>query len=295
MRWSPGSHHFFSLSLLPVLTVRAEGVRIVVAEGDTLSTLAEKYLDEPRDWVEVAKVNRLEDPHLLFPGQELFIPQHLLKGVPAMGKVTFARGEVLIRYFRNSGWEPVSVSQEIPPGSRLRTGVDSALEIVFEDGSACFLMPESSLEVLRARKRGEHHFFRDLFLEVGRIITRLQEALGNESRFHIRTPSATAAARGTEFRVGSDQRRDTRIEVLEGMVGAASRGKQVTLEEGEGTLVRRGGRPMEPQRLLDPPSPEHIEAAYNRMPLEFRFQPVPGAANFLDFPADCGVGLVLVR
>lgn len=261
-------------------SVRAEDVRIVVAEGDNLATLSEKYLDEPSDWIAVARVNELKDPHLIFPGQELVIPEHLLKGVPALGKATFVRGEVLMMRSRETGWEPLSLSEEIPAESRVRTGADGALEITFEDGSSCFLKPQTSLKIAKARKRGAHHFFRDFFLEVGRIITRLQGAVGSGSRFNIRTPSATAAARGTEFRVSSDERRDTRVEVLVGMVGAASRGRGVTLEEGEGTLVRRGLKPVEPRKLLGPPSPDSVETAYNKMPLEFRFHPVPGARSY---------------
>ncbi len=261
-------------------SVRAEDVRIVVAEGDNLATLSEKYLDEPRDWLAVASVNELKDPHLIFPGQELVIPEHLLKGVPALGKATFVRGEVLIMRSRDTGWEPLSLSEEIPAESRIRTGADGALEITFEDDSSCFLKSHTSLKISKARKRGAHHFFRDLFLEVGRIISRLQGAVGSGSRFNIRTPSATAAARGTEFRVSSDERKDTRIEVLGGTVGAASRLRGVTLEEGEGTLVRRGLKPVEPRKLLGPPSPDAIQAVYNKMPLEFRFHPVPGATGY---------------
>ena len=260
--------------------IRAEELRIVVAEGDSLATLSEKYLDEPGDWLSVARANDLKDPHLIFPGQELVIPAQLLKGVPAMGRAAFVKGEVEIMTAREDGWEPLNPGAEIPPGSRIRTGVDGSLEITFEDGSLCFLKPGSSLRISKARKRGIDHYVRDFVLEVGRIITRVQRAVGSGSRLNIRTPSATAAARGTEFRVSADDRRDTRIEVLEGTVGAMSRGRGVTLEEGEGTLVRRGGSPMEPRRLLEPPAPDSVQATYNKLPLELRFQPVAGAAGF---------------
>jgi hypothetical protein len=251
-----------------------------VANGDTLVTLTEKYLDEPADWIAVAKVNQLKDPNVIHPGQELLIPAHLLKGVPAEGKATFVMGEVLMRCSQETVWEPVELDDPIPPESWIRTGADGALEITFEDGSACMLKPESSLKVTKARKRGVHYFFRDFFLEMGRIITRLQKAVGGESRFNVRTPSATAAARGTEFRVSADRRRDTRVEVLEGTVDAANRGRPVTLAEGEGTIIRRGMRPMEPRKLLEAPSPVLIEEAYNKMPLTFHFHPVAGAVGY---------------
>lgn len=255
-------------------------MRIVVANGDTLVTLSEKYLDEPADWITVAEVNQLKDPNMIHPGQELLIPAYLLKGVPADGKVAFVMGEVVIRHSRETEWEPLEIDDQIPPDSWIRTGADGAVEITFEDGSSCMLKPESSLKVIRARKRSVHHFFMDFLLEMGRIITRLQKAVGGDSRFNIRTPSAIAAARGTEFRVSADRRRDTRVEVLDGTVDAASRGKAVTLSEGEGTLIRRGKKPLEPRKLLEPPSPVLLEETYNKMPLTFRFQPVTGAAGY---------------
>lgn len=260
--------------------IGAEDLRIVVTEGDNLATLSEKYLDEPGDWLAVARANGLKDPHLIHPGQELVIPAHLLKGVPAMGRANFVKGDVQIMAPPEDGWRPLDPGEEIPPGSRIRTGAEGFLEMTFEDGSVCFVKPGASLRILRARKRGIDHYFRDFMLELGRIVARLQRATGSGSRWNIRTPSATAAARGTEFRVSADERRDTRVEVLEGTVGAMSRGRGVTLEEGEGTLIRRGRAPMEPRRLLDPPVPDSVQATYNKLPLEFRFHPVPGAAGF---------------
>lgn len=260
--------------------VRAEDLRITVAEGDSLATLAEKYLDEPGDWPAVARANDLRDPNLIYPGQELVIPEHLLKGLPALGTAVFVKGDVQIIHPHEHVWEPLEPGEEIAAGSRIRTGADGGLEISFEDGSVCFLKPETSLRITRARKRGIDHFVRDLFMELGRIITRLQKAAGGGSRFHIRTPSATAAARGTDFRVSADRRRNTRVEVLHGTVGAAGRGREVTLEAGEGTLVRRGGAAIEARKLLEPPVPEGLQAAYNKLPLEFRFQPVSEAASY---------------
>ena len=282
----PSADRVFLMVLLATFSLgawecaRGEDVRIVVAEGDNLATLSEKYLDEPADWLSVARANDLKDPHLIFPGQELVIPAHLLKGLPAMGTATFVKGDVRIMTTLEDGWEPLASGREIPPGSRIRTGADGSLEITFEDGSACFVKSGASLRISKARKRGGDHYVRDLLLEVGKIITRLQRAVGSGSRFNIRTPSATAAARGTEFRVSADDRKDTRIEVLEGTVAAANRGREVTLQEGEGTLIRRGGAPMQPLRLLEPPAPDSVQTTYNKLPLEFRFHPVSGAAGF---------------
>jgi LysM repeat protein len=56
-----------------------------VQQGDTLFKIGQRY---DIDWPSVAKANRLEDPNLIFPGQQLCIPsQSLPVTEPQFGKV----------------------------------------------------------------------------------------------------------------------------------------------------------------------------------------------------------------
>jgi nucleoid-associated protein YgaU len=52
------------------------GLTHTVAEGDTLRSLAERFLVSPEDWYRIYEVNqdRLANPDHLYPGQELAIP-----------------------------------------------------------------------------------------------------------------------------------------------------------------------------------------------------------------------------
>jgi len=58
------------LAFLVPLSVYAfdeEVVEIVVEEGDYLIKLGEEYLEDPHRWKEVARINHLKNPDLIYP------------------------------------------------------------------------------------------------------------------------------------------------------------------------------------------------------------------------------------
>ena len=105
------------------------------------------------------------------------------------------------------------------------------------------MKPQSTVGLKKARVRGMVYILRELILEVGRMITRIRKSTGQESRFEIVTPAATAGARGTDFRTASDRDAVTRVEVLSGTVDARAGRRTVVLNKGEGTVVKKGRRP----------------------------------------------------
>ncbi|HSE42651.1 MAG TPA: LysM peptidoglycan-binding domain-containing protein [Acidobacteriota bacterium] len=48
--------------------------RWVVAQGDSLWFIAAKEYGDPKDWRRIADANKLDNPRLIFPGQEIAIP-----------------------------------------------------------------------------------------------------------------------------------------------------------------------------------------------------------------------------
>lgn len=51
-----------------------------VVAGDCLWTIAEKYYQNGFNWVTIAKENKLENPDLIFPNQELVLPELKVTG-----------------------------------------------------------------------------------------------------------------------------------------------------------------------------------------------------------------------
>jgi hypothetical protein len=271
------------LFLLPPLAECASDdqvVEIVVKKGESLYHICELFLENPQDWRQVASVNRLKNPEMIHPGQKLVIPVRLLRGVPVDGVVTFITGDVSIKEKQTQAWRSLHLNEKVVQGNWVQTGPNGAVEITFENEFTVFLRPDTVVEISAARKKGALFLLYRLFLSAGKTISRLQQITGKESRYEIRTPSAVAAPRGTEFRTAVDSDVNTRLEVLAGEVGVRAAKKAVDIKTGEGTLVKKGLPPAAPRKLLPAPDLIDFQPLYRTLPLEFRLGKVAGARSY---------------
>jgi len=255
-------------------------IEVTVVRNDNLIRICREYLDDPLQWREIARVNGLKDPHFILPGQTLMFPVDLLKGIPIEGKVTFIKGDVSYREKDDDIWSSLNLDDSVIQGSGIKTGEESSVEITFEDGASFLMRSDTTLTISKAVKKGTSQIIRELFLKAGKIISNIKKATGSDPRFKIQTPSAIAAARGTEFRVSSDAQKTTRSEVLKGVVEVEAMKKEVMVKEGEGTLVRKDEPPVKPKKLLPPPAPVDLQLLYRVMPLKFRFEKIKDALSY---------------
>ncbi|MCP5107788.1 MAG: LysM peptidoglycan-binding domain-containing protein, partial [bacterium] len=172
-------------------------ITVTVEKGDNLSGICKKYLEDPGDCPWVAMVNRIKDPEKIFPGQKLIIPGILLKGNSISAAVTFIKGDVNIQAEKDGPWIPLHLNDLVKQGSRIKTGKESVVEITFEDGSSILLRSDTTFGVTAARERDTFYTLRSFFLKIGRTVSTIKKATGQQSRFEIHTPTTVAAARGT--------------------------------------------------------------------------------------------------
>ena len=141
-------------------------------------------------------MNHLARADLIFPGQQLIIPVHFLRGVPIKGLVTFLKGQVEMMPPGAESWQRLEADAAVQEGSSISTGHDGSVEITFPNGDALLLRPGASLTVSKARQKSETYFAFDFFLRAGRAISKVRKITGKEKQFKITTPSAIAGARG---------------------------------------------------------------------------------------------------
>ena len=272
----------FLFSLFP-MSVSADddhSIEFIVKDGDNLYNICEKILENPDDWRWVAMVNRISNPHRIFPGQKLVIPTRLLKGIPIDGLVTFIKGVVSIKLAETEDWKKLQLNDKITQGNWIRTSEQGTIEISFQNHFSVLLRPNTIIEITAAREKSAIYLMYKLFLDIGKAISKIKQSTGKETRFEIRTPSAVAAARGTEFRAGVDPVITTRLEVLAGRVDVQAAKQKVALKAGEGTVVKKDKAPAIPKKLLHSPPLTNYQPLYRTMPLEFQFESIPGATSY---------------
>ncbi|NIR03197.1 MAG: hypothetical protein GTN78_23835, partial [Gemmatimonadales bacterium] len=101
-------------------------------------------------------------------------------------------GRVEIQTRGKGDWKPVGRGvREVSPGDHVRTGPDSSLHIVTDDGTRIALGPETEI-VLRepAKPRGWRV-----------VLGRAWAAITGRGRLEVRAPGAIAAAEGTIFQL----------------------------------------------------------------------------------------------
>ena len=258
---------------------KEDSVELRVEKGDKLIHLCRKYLEDPERWREVAKFNRMKNPDLILPGQGVKIPVSLMPRVPVDGKVTFIYGDAKVQKVEKAEWAALNLGDLVSQGSRMQTGKASSVEVTFEDRNSIFMKSDTALGITTSEKRGSSYSVNNFYLVIGRIITKLKEATGSDSRIDISTPSAVASVRGTEFRVSTDDKASMRTEVLTGTVRVSAMETTVRLNEGEGTYVQKGAAPVSPRKLLLPPKPVDFKPIYKELPLKLTFEETAGLSS----------------
>jgi hypothetical protein len=255
-------------------------VELTVTKNDNLISIGRKYLDDPSKWPEVGRINRLKDFDLIHTGQLLILPVRLLKGVPVDGRVLFIKGDVTVRAAGGESWTALQPNDLVRQGSLIRTGHESIVEIAFDDGTSFLQRSDTTLGLNKMERKGGVYLFQRLILPLGRVLMKVRRATGQDSRIEIQTPSATAVARGTDFRVSVDAKETTFSEILEGNVDVEAMQEVVVLKEGEGTRVNKGEPPLKPRKLLPPPAPVELQPLYRTMPFSLKFGNVEGAVTY---------------
>jgi len=258
--------------------------QLTIQEGDTLSGLAQRWLAEPRRWPELQKHNKIENPNRLVPGSVLAIPAGLLR--EKFTELTVA--SVSGRAHKADG-SALAVGDRLREGGSVKTAGDGYVTIKLADGSTLKLQAQSQLAIARARATPNSAATEtQLQLNAGKAEVQFNPAKASGSRFEIRTGFASAAVRGTAFRVASDAR-GTRTEVTEGTIafaglppdaGRAAPTDSVPVPEGYGSLVDESRKPIPPVRLLAAPALPQ-EPVFQRAPtLKFAFPALEGAVSY---------------
>jgi hypothetical protein len=242
-----------------------------VVPGDTLVGITDRFLEPPHRWQDLRDLNRIRDPRRLAPGTDLLIDPQWLRGEPAGLTVGEVGGSATL------DGTPLTAGAVGGEGSRIETGPDGVVVLRLRDGTQLTIPPASTVRFERLRQYlGTDSIDARIDIERGAIETR--SAPGRARPLRVRTPAATAAVRGTEFRVRSGGS-TTAVEVLTGAVAADGPAGGAALSAGEGALAAID-RPPRVETLLPAPSLDALPARLEATAGTLRFAPVTGAAGY---------------
>jgi len=271
-------------------------VKYIVAPGDTMIGIARKLLKPDLDWRYLRAVNGLDNVRRLIPGQRLRIPANWIRPNPVEMGVDSFSGDVSIN------GQPASADMQIKESDLIETGENSTVLVTLPDGTQMQIAPSSQVRIDRLRKYfGNDAVDARVRLEKGGLDTRVTPEkdfvpnkpgtvvpdfrtapsgnLNPARRFIIQTPKATAAVRGTEFRVSEDDAKASSA-VLEGEVNWSAGQVQIGLDQGFGSTADDSGSVTEPELLLPAPKLIAPDSDVSDLVTKLDFDTIEGAVQY---------------
>lgn len=151
------------------------------------------------------------------------------------------------------------VGSKIAPGETVISGAEGRAKIVMSDRNVINISPSTTLQISKYEndsKSGAKNV--ELTLLEGKVRNNVEQTYdGEKSKFQIKTPTAVAGVRGTQFMTSFNrQTQMTSVVTLKGTVSFAAVnasgqvvGKPVLVNKGESTSAASGQAPEAPKKL----------------------------------------------
>lgn len=147
----------------------------------------------------------------------------------------------------SSEWMIARHGEPLFAGAHIRTAALSSATVLFWDGSSLNIGPQAEvvIEELDARAGGDPRII-VLNQLSGESEHQVAASTNPDSKYEVRTSAATAAAKGTAFRVRVSQNGDALINVSEGTVAVSGQEKTVLVKSGQATSAGLEQPPADP-------------------------------------------------
>lgn len=160
------------------------------------------------------------------------------------------------------------VGTKVNAGDMIVTGTDSRAKIVMSDRNIINLSPNTKLKIESYVNDGKSKNVNLSLLE-GKVRNNVEQKYDNDkNKFEIRTPTAVAGVRGTQFITSYDGvSQKTEVITLQGQVElrnlapttGAAKEEKVLVEKGEKSTVASGGAAPEPPQKMPPETLKEVD------------------------------------
>ncbi|MEE4135666.1 MAG: FecR domain-containing protein [Desulforhopalus sp.] len=240
-------------------------VPLTVQKGANLIQITKKYCTPEGHWRDLARLNKLEKPYRIFPGQTINIPLSLLQTEGLSARVAALSGGVFV--LNGEELQSVSKGDLIYPGQTLVTDEDGFAQLVFPYHKYTRVSGGARFAITYLVRLVDDSLQAEFFLERGRVVHSIRQQLRPSESFRTKTLVSVTGVRGTEFRLKMADAAGNIVETVTGKVSVAAGGRTLAVTAGEGTRVLPGQTPEKPRRLPQPPLVEPVEDLYRSLPV----------------------------
>jgi hypothetical protein len=279
-------------AFLAAPTVRGQTLPIppsgnyVVQQGDTLESIAQKFLGSPERWREIVSANpAITNPHFITPGAKIrIIPARNIAAKRATIEQVFRQVD---RMTLPRPWAPASVGGVLQERDGVRTFQKSSSELRF-DNETRMVVSEDSVVFLREGTPAPENVSRkaieiragqaDLMVKNGPDGPNDFEFVIGETRGTTK-PGAKGASASRARRAGDG---GSRIMIYDGEAEITAGGRTVPVPPGMGMAVSADGRTSGPEALMPAPRPltPNDSQSFDYSNPTFDWDPVPGAQTY---------------
>ena len=249
-------------------TSQASVWNYIIKKNDSFERLFQNYLAKHENVEALANFNHHRLSKKLQPGQVISIPVEMLKHIPARVQVVLVYGDVNAFDATSKISHKVNNGDFLGQGDSLTVNKNSLAKLHFADGTAVDVQSNSTLTIVSSYQlAGIENYVTDLKLTKGRteVVANPGHTIGN--KLQVQTPSAIAAVRGTQFRVGAEESFSLQ-ETLDGQVAFTASGQEVLLPKGYGTIAEKDKEPLPPQLLPNAPDVSNLPNLLDSKPYE---------------------------
>lgn len=203
------------------------------------------------------------------------------------GTMMVVKGDVKVTSAKSGKTDPAKVGTKVYSGDTIASAADSRAKIVMSDKNVINISPDSkiTIEKYENSEKGRNV---ELKVDYGKVRASVEQKYdGEKNKFNIRTPTAVAGVRGTDFVTGFNRATgQTRIVTFTGVVAAGQAGpggqilNAVFVRPGMATNIEQG-KPPEPPRPMPASDLKNIEAEMGGAS-----GALPDSAGPVDGPAD---------
>lgn len=213
---------------------------IVVKEGDTLWSIANYYLKDPKRWPEILKYNNLPltDPAVALPGMKLKVPVLLIKEHLRKADLIYLNVPVLYRRKNQPTWKEAYLDLDLYNDDGLRTMDNAEAHVRFYSGDVLKLH-KNSLVILRPELKKEEVNLLTGTLRAGR------------TKVITETAEVTPQTSGTLYKARIRDDKSTIVQVEKGSteVLGLDTGKKVVVPEGYANITMPHKSPTKPVKV----------------------------------------------